>query len=88
VSRSASTRYTPAKLLTGRKFCQNHDLHQNENEDRDLKSYADEEFDCISSIRSQAAKFIKSAQDQQKKYHDESHMMLMPLKIGDQVLLY
>lgn len=94
VSRSASTHYSPAELLTGRKFRQPHDSRQDEidtnsrDEDLDAKSYADAEFDRISHVRSQASKFIKSAQDRQKKYHDDSHPTLNPLKIGDQVLLY
>ena len=89
VSKSASTQFTPAELLTGRKFRQPFDSRQTEpDQDLDPKSYADKEFDRIQSIRVKAVKFIKSAQDRQKKYHDDTNQTLTPLKIGDSVLLY
>src|SRR3954469_12667216 len=54
----------------------------------DIKSYANQEFDRILSIRSKAQGFIKTAQARQKKSHDQANLILQPLKIGDPVLLY
>ena len=89
VSKSASTNYSPAELLTGRKFrlpLDNRD--QTPPEEVDVKSYADQEFDRILSIRSKAQGFIKTAQARQKKSHDQANLILKPLQIGDPVLLY
>ena len=89
-SKSASTKYSPAELLTGRKFRQPFDSRSQSPppEIPDLESYADQEFDRISSIRTKAQGFIKNAQARQKKTHDQANLILQPLKIGDPVLLY
>jgi hypothetical protein len=90
VARSASTNYTPAELLTGRKFRQPFDSRNQEapTTGLDAKAYADQEFGRISSVRSKAEGFIKNAQARQKKSHDQANLILSPLKIGDPVLLY
>jgi hypothetical protein len=90
VARSASTNYTPAELLTGRKFQQPFDSRNQEapTTGLDAKAYADQEFGRISSVRSKAEGFIKNAQARQKKSHDQANLILSPLKIGDPVLLY
>ena len=48
----------------------------------------DQEMSRLQEIRTQAAGFIKRAQDRQKIGHDSKFPTLEPLKIGDQVLLY
>ena len=48
----------------------------------------DQEMSRLQEIRTQAAGFIKRAQDRQKKEHDTRNHKMEPLKIGDQVLLY
>jgi hypothetical protein len=90
IAKSASTQYSPAELLTGRKFRQPIDSRNQSPppEDPDPKLYADQEFDRIQSIRIKAQGFIKNAQARQKKSHDQSNLLLEPLKIGDPVLLY
>jgi len=89
VAKSASTNYSPAELLTGRKFRQTFDKRdQDPQEEMDIKSYANQEFDRILSIRSKAQGFIKTAQARQKKSHDQANLILKPLQIGDPVLLY
>jgi hypothetical protein len=90
IAKSASMQYSPAELLTGRKFCQPIDSRNQSPppEDPDPKLYADQEFDRIQSIRIKAQGFIKNAQARQKKSHDQSNLLLEPLKIGDPVLLY
>src|SRR5690349_3009863 len=62
IAKSASTQYSPAELLTGRKF---HQLIDSRNqspppEDPDPKLYADQEFDRIQSIHIKAQGFIKN----------------------------
>jgi IS30 family transposase len=90
VTKSASTNYSPAELLTGRKFRQPFDSRNQTapEEPLDVESLADQEFDRISSIRTKAEGFIKNAQARQKRSHDQSNLILQPLKIGDPVLLY
>jgi hypothetical protein len=90
VAKSASTNYSPAELLTGRKFCQLFDSHNQAppEETLDVESLANQEFDRISSIQMKADGFIKNAQARQKKSHDQSNVILQPLQIGDPVLLY
>src|SRR5215212_5467825 len=89
VSRSASTKYSPAELLTGRKFRQLFDRRYQEPPDQiNVKLTADQEFKRISQVRSKAEGFIKSAQARQKKAYDQTNTILQPLKIGDLVLLY
>jgi len=90
VSRSASTKYSPAELLTGRKFRQPFDNRHQEppGDQTNVKLTADQEFKRISQIRIKAEGFIKSAQARQKKAHDQTNTILQPLKIGDPVLLY
>src|SRR5215212_1074035 len=63
VSRSASTKYSPAELLTGRKFRQLFDRRYQEPPDQtNIKLTADQEFNRISQVRLKAKGFIKSAQ--------------------------
>src|SRR3954447_10522408 len=90
VAKSASTNYSPAELLTGRKFRQPFDSQKQPppEENLDVESLAEQEFDRISSIRTKAEGFIKTAQARQKKSHDQANLILQPLKIGDPVLLY
>jgi hypothetical protein len=90
VAKSASTNYSPAELLTGRKFRQPFDSRTQPppSETLDAEPLADQEFDRISTICAKAEGFIKSAQARQKKSHDQSNLILQPLKIGDPVLLY
>jgi len=49
--------------------------------------YAEQEFTQITTIRRDAEKFIKHAQDCQKRNHDGNTKLLEPLKIGDMVKL-
>jgi IS30 family transposase len=90
VAKSASTNYSPAELLTGRKFRQPFDSRKQHppEETLDVESLAEQEFDRISLIRTKAEGFIKTAQARQKKSHDQANLILQPLKIGDPVLLY
>ena len=90
VAKSASTNYSPAELLTGRKFRQPFDSRNQTplKDSQEAESLADQEFDRISSIRIKAEGFIKTAQARQKKSHDQSNTLLQPLKIGEPVLLY
>src|SRR5207245_4665481 len=90
VAKSASTNYSPAELLTGRKFYQPFDSRNQTplKGSQEAESLADQEFDRISSIQIKAEGFIKTAQARQKKSHDQSNTLLQPLKIGELVLLY
>jgi hypothetical protein len=89
VSKSASTNYSPAELLTGRKFRLPSDNRAQTPADMsDIQSHVDQEFNRISSIRTKAQGFIKNAQARQKKSHDQVNLILKPLQIGDPVLLY
>ena len=87
-SRQASTRFTPADLLHGYQFRQAFDHRDPAVNHPDPEIYMDQEMSRLQEIRTQAAGFIKRAQDRQKIGHDSKFPTLEPLKIGDQVLLY
>jgi hypothetical protein len=55
---------------------------------KDPEEYALEEFTQVKEFQSQAAQFIKRAQDQQKQTHDSRVQALPPLQIGDLVLIW
>ena len=87
-SRQASTRFTPADLLHGYQFRQAFDPRDPRIKNPNPEAYMDQEMSRLQEIRTQAAGFIKRAQDRQKKEFDSRNHKMEPLKIGDQVLLY
>jgi Integrase core domain len=87
VSQQASTRFTPAELLTGRKFRLPFDNRDQPITIIDPEDYAIQELARLQEIRTEAGNFIIKAQSRQKKEHDKK-ILTEPLKIGDPVLLY
>jgi Integrase zinc binding domain/Integrase core domain len=88
-TRQASTKFSPSELLYG--YPMRHHFDQEESEPADPKDpeeYALEEFTWIREFRSQASQFIKRAQDRQKRTHDSKVQALLPLQIGDLVLVW
>ena len=54
----------------------------------DPVEFAQQELAQIKDFRNQAQKFIQKAQDRQKSSHHSSKHLLLPLNIGDLVLVW
>ena len=88
VTRSATTKFSPAELLHGHQIRQSFESDDTTPEDLSPDEYASIEFDRIQNIRQQAGRFIIKAQNRQKTSHDDKVHLLDPLQIGDLVLIY
>src|SRR5947199_3445207 len=88
-TRQASTKFSPSKLLYGYPMRHHYEREEDVTADpKDPEEYAQEEFSRIKEFRSQASQFIKRAQDRQKRTHDSKTQTLLPLQIGDLVLVW
>ena len=88
-TRQASVKFSPSELLYGYPMRHHFDQEESVSADpKDPEEYALEEFTRIKEFRSQAAQFIKRAQDRQKRTHDSRVQALPPLQIGDLVLIW
>ena len=88
VTKSASTKFTPAELLYGRPIRQSFESDDFDIEEIQPEEFAQVELNRIQNIRQQAGKFIDKAQTRQKKSHDDRVHVLEPLQIGDLVLVF
>ena len=87
-TQQGSTKFSPSELLFGHQIRHPFETGSPMHEPPDPVEFAQQELARIKDFRNQAQKFIQKAQDRQKSSHDSSKHLLLPLNIGDLVLVW